>query len=289
MKHKLMNHYCTKSLFGLLLLAAVTLFYSCEMEKKVVNDDTNVISKFNSTWNIYEKCQFNEDGSVTYKSQAWGGLVGTFLDKNMPVDLSDYESITFEFAEPTTVPTQIVVADKFKTWGKIGIQKLTCYFDGQDVTAVDKILLQTGDSCTITVKKVYLMPNDVTWESTPIWKGVCTFGDWQDGFKVTPEKFETALEGDQLEFIFETDRSDPNVTYWLFKTIYDATSTTLEGNENELNHWGCAYVGPDATVYRIRLTANDVTNLKEKGLFVNGFHVNVSQANLISRSYSGSY
>lgn len=280
-----MNNYSPKSLKQLLVLAAISQLFSCGVEPNKAEDDTNVLPKFNSTWNIYERCELNEDGSVTYKAQEWGGLVGTFLEKNMPVDLSNYESITFEFAEPTTVPTQIVVADRFKTWGKEGIQKLTCYFDGQDVTAVDKILLQTGDTCTLTIKKAFLMPNDATWESTNIWEGECDFGDWENGFVVKAEMFENVEEGDQLEFIFKSDTSNPEITYWLFKTIYDATSTTLEGNENELNNWGCAYVGPDATVYRIRLTANDVANLKEKGLFVNGFHVIVSKVNLVSRSY----
>ena len=116
--HKPMKFFPLTTIKQLLVMASAVLFFSCEMEKKVVEDDTNVISKFNCTWNIYEKCQTNDDGTVVYKSVPWGGLVGTFLDKNMPVDLSAYESITFEFAEPTTVPTQILVADRFKTWGE---------------------------------------------------------------------------------------------------------------------------------------------------------------------------
>ena len=280
-----MIHHCQRTAKQLLPLVVSSLLFSCEMEKKVVEDDTNVISKFNSTWNIYERCETEEDGSVVYKAVPWGGLVGSFSEKNMPVDLSEYESITFEFAEPTTVPTQILVANKFKTWGKIGIQKLTCSFDGQDVTSIDRILLQAGDTCTLTVKQVYLMPNDVVWESKKVWEGDCSFGDWQNGFSIKPDKFENAYEGDKLEFIFTTDRSNPDITYWLFKTIYSGTESTLEGNENELNHWGCAYVAPDATVYRILLTAKDIENLREKGLFVNGFYVNVSQVNLLSRSY----
>ena len=280
-----MIHHCQRTAKQLLPLVVSSLLFSCEMEKKVVEDDTNVISKFNSTWNIYERCETEEDGSVVYKAVPWGGLVGSFSEKNMPVDLSEYESITFEFAEPTTVPTQILVANKFKTWGKIGIQKLTCSFDGQDVTSIDRILLQAGDTCTLTVKQVYLMPNGVVWESKKVWEGDCSFGDWQNGFSIKPDKFENAYEGDKLEFIFTTDRSNPDITYWLFKTIYSGTESTLEGNENELNHWGCAYVAPDATVYRILLTAKDIENLREKGLFVNGFYVNVSQVNLLSRSY----
>ena len=90
-------------------------------------------------------------------------------------------------------------------------------------------------------------------------------------------------DGNKIEFIFNTDRSDPDVTYWLFKTIYDGTTDTLEGNDRELNEWGCASIGENATTYRILLTANDVKNLKEHGMFVNGYNINVSQVNLLRR------
>jgi len=286
--HKLMNIYYHNSAKGIHLLFAVILLFSCNEEIKV-EDDTNVLPRFNSTWNIYEKCQRNDDGSVTYQAIPWGGLVATFLDKNMPMDLSGYESITVEFDKPTTVSTQILVAENFKTWGKRGISKLTCNFDGQDVSSVDEIVLQAGDSCTLNITQAYLTPNDVSWESKMIWEGNCAFGDWENGFVIKPEQFKTAYEGDKLEFFFKTDQSNPEVTYWLFKTIYSGTSNTLEGNDNELNDWGCAFVAPEGHIYRIVLTANDVENLREKGLFVNGYCVNVTQCNLISRVSPESY
>ena len=42
-------------------------------------------------------------------------------------------------------------------------------------------------------------------------------------------------------------------------------------------------MGQAATSYRILLTANDVKNLREKGLFVNGYYTNVTQVNLLRR------
>ncbi len=283
-----MNIYYHKSKKGVILLIAAMLLCSCHEEVKT-EDDNNVLSKFNTTWNIHEKCQSNDDGSITYQAIPWGGLVGTFLEKNMPMNLSGYESITFEFDKPTTVSTQILVAESFKTWGKRGISKLTCNFDGQDVSSVGEIVLQAGDSCTLNITHAYLTPNDVSWESNKIWEGDCSFGNWENGFVIKPEQFRTAYEGDKLEFIFNTDQSNPEVTYWLFKTIYDGTSNTLEGNDNELNDWGCAFVAPESHVYRIVLTDTDVENLREKGLFVNGFYVNVRQCNLISRETTPSY
>lgn len=266
----------------LFFLSTAMLLYSCGGSEKHL-DENDVTLKFDSTWNIYERCTLDENENIVYNAIPWGGLVGTFLDKNMPVDLSGYESITFQFAQPVSVPVQIVVANRFKTVGKKGVSSLTCYFDGQDVTSVNEIVLQASDSCDIIVTDVFLTPGNAKWEATPIWTGQCSFGSWADGFIVKPEFFADAVEGNKIEFIFNTDRSDPDVTYWLFKTIYDGTTDTLEGNDRELNEWGCASIGENATTYRILLTANDVKNLKEHGMFVNGYNINVSQVNLLRR------
>ena len=67
------------------------------------------------------------------------------------------------------------------------------------------------------------------------------------------------------------------------KTVYNETDKTLEGNENELNEWGCAMMGKASTTYRIMLTANDIKNLRKNGLFVNGYYTIVSQVNLLRR------
>jgi hypothetical protein len=249
------------------------------------SDDSNdVLSKFNSTWNVYEKVTKNSDGTITYNALPWGGLVGTFLEYNMPVDLTPYESITFEFAQPTTVPTQVMVSESLKTWGKPGIMSLTCNFDGQDLKSVEEITLQASDTTVIYLKDVYLTPNNAVWESENIWTGKCVFGNWQEGFIVEAEKFVDTMEGDKIEFVFETDKSSDE-TYWLFKTIYNGTDKTLEGNESELNQWGCATIGKNATRYRITLTANDVENLSKYGMFVNGFYCIAKQCNILRKSY----
>lgn len=270
----------------LLLLFAVPLFLSCG-ESSRHTDKNDVTLRFNSTWNIYESCTLNEHEDIVYNAVAWGGLVGSFLEKNMPSDLSYYESITFRFAEPLPVPAQILVANRFKTVGKQGLTSLTCNFDGQDVTAVSEIVLQPHDSASIIVTDVYLTPGNAQWESTPIWNKGCNFGNWENGFVIKPEYFSTAYEGDKLEFLFNADTTNPDVSYWLLKTIYNDTSSTLEGNDSELNNYGCASVSSHATTYRILLTANDVKNLQQRGLFVNGYFINVQQVNLLSRVYSG--
>ena len=249
------------------------------------DDKYDVRNRFNSTWNILEKCEVDDDGIIHYTAQPYGGLVGSFLQNNLPMDLSDYESITFEFANPVPQPFQVGVANRFKTGGKAGTTMLTCSFDGQDVTSVNEIVLQACDTCQIEVKSIRLTPKGATmWRSEPIWKGNCAFGNWSNGLVVPAEKFQSAFEGDKIEFVFTTDRS-PEITYWLFKTIYNQTDTTLQGNDNELNEWGCASVSGSATIYRILLTADDVANLKEKGLFVNGYYVTVTGVNLQHKYY----
>lgn len=266
----------------LLSIATLTLLTACSHQQE---DKYTLTSKFNSTWNLYETVEHESDGTITYNAQPWGGLVASFKERNLPVDWSKYESITFEFAEPTKVATQIFISEKVKTWGKPGIMSLTCNFDGQDVTSVGDVGLQAADTTTLRVKRVYLSAGGASWDSSPIWKGNCVFGNWKEGFVIKPEEFLTAIKGDKLEFLFHTDLSDPSVSFHQFKTVYNSTDSTLQGNENELNSWGCATVGAGARVYRITLTDRDIEKLRERGLFVNGYYNIVTQVNLLRRDY----
>ena len=266
----------------LISLATVTLT-ACRQE--VQEDKYDITSKFRATYNIYESFTNNDDGSITYYASAWGGLVGVMKEHNLPVDWTPYESITFQFAEPTKVETQVQISEEVKTWGREGISSLTCFFDGLDVRNVSEVLFQATDSTTITIKNVRLTPIASNWDSRTIWEDECHFGNWENGIYLPPEHFTNLSEGDKLEFIFTTDRTDFGRTYWQFKTIYATTEMTLEGNYNELNKWGCATVGRDATHYRIALTANDIAKLKELGLFVNGYYNIVTKVNLLRKMH----
>lgn len=268
----------------LLSLLLVSLFCSCAHVDSE-EDKLNITKKFNTTWNIYEKIVQNDDGTITYQALPWGGLVGIVKENNMSVDWSGYESITFDFAEPTKVPTQIMVSDALKTWGKPGITSLTCYFDGHNMKSVDEIALQAGDTATLVVRGVRLTPTEGTWEQTNLWDGYCIMGNWQDGFVVTADQFSDVSEGDKLEFLFTTDRSNPEVKYWLLKTIFNGTDQTLEGNSTELNEWGCATMSANASSYRIVLTENDAARLHSNGLFVNGYYNTITQCNLLRKHY----
>ena len=268
-----------KKIFGLLVSALVVACGGGNMNNE--SDDLTITSRFNATWNIHESMEKNDDGTITYNAIPWGGLIGTMRDHNLPVDWSAYEAITVEFAEPTKVETQLLVAARYKAWGKVGVTSLTCNFDGQDVTSIDEVTLQAADSTTLIVKSVKLTPITGVWKTIPLRSLNCEFGNWENGFSLQPELFADALPGDKLEFVYKTDTSDPDVGDWLIKTVYSGTDSALEGNNSELNRWQCAPVGRKSTLYRIVLTDNDVATLKEKGLFVNGRYINVTQCNLL--------
>ncbi|MBO7116334.1 MAG: hypothetical protein J6V87_04705 [Prevotella sp.] len=264
----------------LLTLVASVVLVACGSSTD--DNPLTLTSKFDGTWNIHESFERNSDGTITYTSIPWGGLVGSMREHNLPVDWSDYESITVEFVEPVKAAVQLVVSGKLKMWGKPGVTSLTCYFDGQDVRNIDEVAIQSSEGEVLKIKQVFLTPGNSVWESTPIWNGTCIFGNWENGIEIPADRFTELKEGDKLEFIYEMDKSNPDVTYWQFKTIYSSTDKTLEGNNNELNNWGCANVG-ESGVYRIILTANDVKELKKHGLYANGYYNNVSQVNLVRK------
>lgn len=248
-------------------------------------DSLDLTSRFNGTWNIHEKFEKGDNGEIIYHAIPWGGLVGSMRERNLPVDWTPYESVSVEFAEPTKVGTQLLIKDRLRVFGKPGITKMTCYFDGQDVTQIDEVAIQSSDSSILKVKRVYLTPGSSVWDSTPIWEGHCVFGDWEEGFIIPGDKFLDAVAGDKLEFIYEVDRSDPKVEYWQFKTIYNGTDSTLEGNADQLNAWGCCPVG-ESGVLRIRLSENDVKELRKIGMFVNGYYNIVTKVNLLKKGVS---
>ena len=267
----------------LLTIMAFMVMVACGSNSD--GDSLDLTSRFNGTWNIHEKFEKGDNGEIIYHAIPWGGLVGSMRERNLPVDWTPYESVSVEFAEPTKVGTQLLIKDRLRVFGKPGITKMTCYFDGQDVTQIDEVAIQSSDSSILKVKRVYLTPGSSVWDSTPIWEGHCVFGDWEEGFIIPGDKFLDAVAGDKLEFIYEVDRSDPKVEYWQFKTIYNGTDSTLEGNADQLNAWGCCPVG-ESGVLRIRLSENDVKELRKIGMFVNGYYNIVTKVNLLKKGVS---
>ena len=197
----------------LLMTLAAVILTACRQD--VQEDKYDITSKFRATYNIYESFTNNRDGSITYNASPWGGLVGIIKERNLPVDWTPYESITFEFAEPTKIETQVLISEKVKTWGRAGITSLTCFFDGLDVRNVSEVIFQATDTMTITIKSVRLRPIVDNWDSRTIWEGECHFNNWENGIYLPSETFTNLSEGDKLEFIFTTDRNDRHRPYLL--------------------------------------------------------------------------
>lgn len=115
----------------------------------------DIISKFTYTWNGAETFTNNEDGSITFNAVSWGGLAAWLPEGDVKCDWSAWKKVVFEFAEPTTVNTQILVGDA-SAWGEVGITKLECSFEGKDMSALDQIALQASAPTTLIITRIYL-------------------------------------------------------------------------------------------------------------------------------------
>ena len=125
----------------------------------------SIIDSFTYTWNSDESLTHNNDGSITYYSSVWGGLAAWFKGETTPTDWSDYEKIVFEFAEPTPVYTNLIVAgsdSNVSAWGNVGITSLECLFEGHDMTHVEQVALQTSDATTLIISAIYLVKKNTT-------------------------------------------------------------------------------------------------------------------------------
>ena len=117
------------------------------------------------------------------------------------------------------------------------------------------------------------------YDTDAIWEGECAFGNWANGFNIAAEKFAKVAAGDILEFVYTTDAT--TATYWQFKTNFGGTETTLSSNASDLNEWGCATVQKGSKSYKITLNAEDIAQLKEKGMYVGGYYCVVTKVNLL--------
>ena len=124
-------------------------------------EEVDITSLFSYTWGSAEEesLVFNEDGSIIYNSKSWGGMAAWLVVDDVKADWSGYKKVVFEFADPTTVSTQILVGEA-SGWGNPGITSLEADFTGKDMSAVEQIALQTSDPTTLIVKRVYLVTKD---------------------------------------------------------------------------------------------------------------------------------
>jgi len=118
-------------------------------------EKVSIVDKYNSTWGGTWAPDGSGGGTYTPNGN-WQGLVF-----QMNADLSDYTKVVFEYSQPTTVLTQILVqrnnGGQLNNSIAAGASSLELSFDGQDVSNVTNIVLQNGEGTgPIYIKSVYL-------------------------------------------------------------------------------------------------------------------------------------
>ena len=169
----------------------------------------DLIDRFTYTWNSQESLTHNDDKSVTYNAQGWGGMAAWMADEAGPADWSAYEKLVFEFAEPTTFNVQgfiqTATPEDIKYWGNTGITKLECPFEGKDVSQVNQVALQVSDPVTVVITKVYLVKKS---EVEPVVAEV-KFNP-ESGTEVeVGDEITISFDGDNFQCWVTTDGSDP--------------------------------------------------------------------------------
>ena len=130
-----------------------------------VNDDIVIIPLDNTwgNWNGAESYTVNEDGTLTFNTQQWGGL-NKWLGG---VDWSEYSELVMEYVEPVSFGTQLFVqydnkngGDENQTaWCNAGEQKVSIALDPTFKDNVKQFALQAAEIGTVQIAKCYLVKN----------------------------------------------------------------------------------------------------------------------------------
>ncbi|MBR6182167.1 MAG: hypothetical protein IKQ77_13270 [Prevotella sp.] len=120
-------------------------------------DKVDILGRFGYCWGADKGESFTyENGVITFNSISWAGLAAWIGGE----DWSGYSKLVFEYAEPTTVATQIQIqttAGDFTSWGSTGVTSVELSFEDKDVTGVNQLALQASDQATIVITAAYLV------------------------------------------------------------------------------------------------------------------------------------
>ena len=140
-----------KTFLTLLLLTAVA------MQAQNSNDVVDITSRFTYCWGGSESLTHNADGSITYHTSVWGGLVAWLGGE----DWSDYSEIVFELSAPSTCAVQGLVMYPEGTGNDVhymtaGTTVVNVELDAEKRKNVTQVALQTDKAVTLVVKRIYL-------------------------------------------------------------------------------------------------------------------------------------
>ena len=150
-----MRHNTLLLALGLLLTVTVRAA-SISEELKV-----DITDKFDYCWGgSSESVTLNADGTLTYKSKQWGGMVYRVGNK----DWSEYEQVVFELAAPSPCAVQPLVIypdDQPSDAHYMNAGTTTAYVDlsPDKRKKVSQVAFQTSEATTIIIKRVYLVKN----------------------------------------------------------------------------------------------------------------------------------
>ncbi len=238
-----------------------------------------------------------EDGILTGEITGGYGAISTGWDT--PQDWSVYNKLT------------VVLESYNNDWGKVYFQddkgnaiaeqsftttttttKVEVDFDPtlESVKSVKQLAIQgkaAGD--VVKVSRVYLTEAVEIVDGTPIvlWEGENDFGTswaWNQTLSLSAMKFASAKEdkSPKLDFYFTEDVA--NADYWQLKTLIEGNQTALTSNANEINAYDCVELQAEATTYSITLNAEDLANLKAKGMRIQGYGVILNKVTLTNQS-----
>ena len=243
--------------------------------------------------------------TITYEADAWGGRGWGFSELGGTLfEFSDYDYLVVQISNATVNPKLVVEYTDGKEGAKddgtpSGALKKTASGD-VEVTTTDKYVALKLNQDQEYLIQAYIQNS--TWQATKpnnpagtisltgaflctekeyaafleankpsyLWQGENDFGvdwDWGAHVSLSAAKFEDVKVDDVLKFTYAvTEAGD----WHQIKAL--SNDKPLEGTKAEdINEYNCITVSSDATTYGIKLTENDVKNLKSSGLVLQGY------------------
>ena len=145
------------------LLLALGLLLTVTVRAASISEElkVDITDKFDYCWGgSSESVTLNADGTLTYKSKQWGGMVYSVGNK----DWSEYEQVVFELAAPSPCAVQPLVIypdDQPSDAHYMNAGTTTAYVDlsPDKRKKVSQVAFQTSEATTIIIKRVYLVKN----------------------------------------------------------------------------------------------------------------------------------
>ena len=120
--------------------------------------EVDITDRFTGHWGQNEQVTHNDDGTITFIAQTWGGL-SYYVDS----DWSAYSRLVFEFVLPPTVDVQPIVL--YRSGGneshytRAGCTEAYIDLNPDKAQGVRQVALQTAANGTLHVRRIYLITN----------------------------------------------------------------------------------------------------------------------------------